>query len=324
MSFFDSKEEVINIELTSYGKFLLSKGIMKPVYYSFHDEDILYDARYAGFSETPSVAEVRIQEQTPYLKTLYSFKSPEINLQKAIDQENYLESIQNLSDYNVEYFDNSIGNSTISNLYVPSWNVRSLSVDFSSIQTTFGDNLKIPQLNCFLTSSIYKVNQSDLETNERLQTILDIDNTIFLEDRTAYITNYDELVLKIEEENVDVDIDKFDIEVYRVDTDASGIESYVLMKFIKEVKYVDDNNILTTIKRNTINYNIDENYCEKYLDFKFDKDIDTDVACNYIIKTVKDQDQIFDTIDICNNVSSRYSTNDLYKIIIDNATGKNC
>ena len=26
MSFFDSKEEVINLELTSYGKFLLSKG----------------------------------------------------------------------------------------------------------------------------------------------------------------------------------------------------------------------------------------------------------------------------------------------------------
>ena len=32
MSFFDSKEEVLNIELTSYGKLLLSKGILKPVY----------------------------------------------------------------------------------------------------------------------------------------------------------------------------------------------------------------------------------------------------------------------------------------------------
>ena len=40
---------------------------------------------------------------------------------------------------------------------------------------------------------------------EQLQRILDIDNTIFLEDNTAYITNYDELVLRIEEENVAFD-----------------------------------------------------------------------------------------------------------------------
>lgn len=324
MSFFNSKEEVINIELTSYGKFLLSKGLMKPVYYSFHDEDILYDARYGGITESVAVAEKRIQEETPYLKPLYSFKSPEANLQKAIDQENFLESLENLSDYKVDYFDNSISNSTISNLYVPSWNIKSLSIDFSSIQTTFGDNLKIPQFNCFLTSSIYKINQSDLDTNTQLQRIFDIDNTIFLEDNTAYITNYDEIVLKIEEENVDVDIDKFDVEVYRIDTDTSGEESYVLMKFIKDIKYVDENNLLTTLKTNSIDYNLDQNYCEKYLEFKFDKDIDTDVACNYILTSVKEQDQIFDNIDICNNVSTRYSTNDLYKIIIDNATGKNC
>jgi hypothetical protein len=323
MSFFNSKEEVINIELTSYGKFLLSKGLLKPVYYSFHDEDILYDSNYAGFSEPASVAEVRIQEQTPYLKPLYSFKSPKPSLERALDQENYLESLQNLSDYNVDYFDNSIGNSTISNLYLPAWNIKSLSINFNSIQKTFGDNLRIPQFNCALTSSIYITTQNKFEKDAELQAAIDIENTIFI-NNDVFLTEYEELVLKIEEENVDADIDKFDIEVYKVETDSDNVESYVLMKFVKEIKYVDNNNLLRTITNSSVNYNLDKNYIEKYLEFNFDKNINTDVACKYIIKSITDQDQIFETIDICNNVSTRYQTNNLYDIITDNATGKNC
>ncbi len=44
----DKKEEVIDIELTPYGKQLLSMGKMKPAYYAFFDDNIMYDAEYAG------------------------------------------------------------------------------------------------------------------------------------------------------------------------------------------------------------------------------------------------------------------------------------
>ena len=37
-------------------------------------------------------------------------------------------------------------------------------------------------------------------------------------------------------------MDKFDVEVFEIQTDANGIESYISMKFAKEIKYVDDNN----------------------------------------------------------------------------------
>jgi hypothetical protein len=52
MSFFDSKQETINIELTSYGKLLLSKGKFKPVYYAFFDDDVVYDSSYINLSES--------------------------------------------------------------------------------------------------------------------------------------------------------------------------------------------------------------------------------------------------------------------------------
>jgi hypothetical protein len=49
--FFNAAEDVIQIELTPYGRERLSSGEFNPVYYSFHDDDILYDGTYAGVSD---------------------------------------------------------------------------------------------------------------------------------------------------------------------------------------------------------------------------------------------------------------------------------
>jgi len=42
MKFFDPKQDVLDIQLTQYGKHLLSSGKFRPVYYAFFDDDILY------------------------------------------------------------------------------------------------------------------------------------------------------------------------------------------------------------------------------------------------------------------------------------------
>ena len=42
MTFFDPKEEVLNIELTQHGTRLLSQGKLSPSHYLFFDDDILY------------------------------------------------------------------------------------------------------------------------------------------------------------------------------------------------------------------------------------------------------------------------------------------
>ena len=40
MEFFDRKQEVIDIQLTPYGKYLLSKGKLRPKFYAFFDKDV--------------------------------------------------------------------------------------------------------------------------------------------------------------------------------------------------------------------------------------------------------------------------------------------
>ena len=71
MSFFDQKQEVMDVKLTQFGKNLMARGFFKPVYYQFFDDDILYNGSCAGIVEEQSEAEVRILKNTPRLKTIH-------------------------------------------------------------------------------------------------------------------------------------------------------------------------------------------------------------------------------------------------------------
>jgi len=77
MEYFNQQEEVLEIQLTQYGKFLLSKGEFSPVYYAFYDDDIVYDSSYIGLVEGQNQAVARITGSTPRLKTQYNFKGVE-------------------------------------------------------------------------------------------------------------------------------------------------------------------------------------------------------------------------------------------------------
>ena len=61
MTFFNRKEEVIDIQLTQYGKYVLSKGRFKPDCYAFFDDDILYDGSHIGIDEEQNEIETRIK-----------------------------------------------------------------------------------------------------------------------------------------------------------------------------------------------------------------------------------------------------------------------
>ena len=77
MTFFNKKEEVLSLELTPYGRHLLSLGKLKPKYYSFFDDDIIYNLDSAGLSEDSSEIKTRILTDTPYIRPSINFESDE-------------------------------------------------------------------------------------------------------------------------------------------------------------------------------------------------------------------------------------------------------
>ena len=81
-TFLDKKEQVLDIQLTSHGKYLLSAGKFKPMYYSFLDNNIIYDYKHAGIFENQKDIHDRITQHTPYLQTQVAFDSPEERLKE--------------------------------------------------------------------------------------------------------------------------------------------------------------------------------------------------------------------------------------------------
>ena len=91
--FLNKKERVYDLKLTSYGKHLLSKGNMKPVYYAFFDSEVLYDKDYArhgdpasadgtaielsGTAEPQNDIHNRIKNETQYIESLVKFREVE-------------------------------------------------------------------------------------------------------------------------------------------------------------------------------------------------------------------------------------------------------
>lgn len=87
MKFMDKKEQVLDIKMTPYGEYLLSQGQFKPEYYSFYDDNILYESQYAGFTDTQNNIEPRTQEDTPQFETQVVFSDRDIFIRRGIKSE---------------------------------------------------------------------------------------------------------------------------------------------------------------------------------------------------------------------------------------------
>ena len=141
MEFFNKKEEVIDLQLTQYGKFKLSTGKFKPVYYAFHDENIIYDSDYAGFSETQNETHPRIQENTPNTKIIHNFHSIEDDMVRAVEIQNSENPdlaqamLQQTADKS-QVLVNPLANSDLGTNKIPSWNLSVLSGKILTGSTT--------------------------------------------------------------------------------------------------------------------------------------------------------------------------------------------
>ena len=82
MKFLNKQEQVIDLQLTQYGKYLLSTGKFKPVFYAFFDDGILYDPEYGYGIQKQKDIQNRIKSETPQLETQYNFRGVETEVKK--------------------------------------------------------------------------------------------------------------------------------------------------------------------------------------------------------------------------------------------------
>jgi len=195
MTFFNKKEDVLEIELTQYGKQLLSKGEFEPYYYAFYDDDIIYDNQFAGMTnETGSKQneiEVRIKEM-PRTKTQYVFAGIETEIQRNnmlirsgefINEGNAVfvgkksPSIKEFEVKNDRNFSsyNCIANSSLSSDFIPAWKLMMYKGEISgstSLLTSSADAVpkKIPQVDIDLEYIISIQSEEETKAFRQAQT----------------------------------------------------------------------------------------------------------------------------------------------------------
>ena len=117
--FFNQKEEVINIELTPYGRQQFASGTLSPAFYSFYDTSILYDGKYGNIVETQNQITNRITNETPRMKPVTRFTSTPgsvFSLSTARNAEDFSQG----NDWNAPFY-RMLGTSDPNSIYNPSW-----------------------------------------------------------------------------------------------------------------------------------------------------------------------------------------------------------
>ncbi len=297
MEYFDRKEEVLDLELTPYGKRLLSQGSLKPVFYAFYDDDVVYDTAYGGYTEAQKNAEDRIKS-TPRIKSqpiLDGVESSFSKINQSFGEDQIDKKLDKLkgpsSKENIYGLPTPIGNSSLNSNFAPSWDIRSLSVPLtasSEVITGSHGMIRIPQVDItvFCDTSIGQITTDEEAADFGNQMPPDTSNFIsgdapiskMFEDGTFVKAKKDVILLDIKEINGLLDKDNFEIEVYEILDSNTTDHKLKKLKFLKEgVEKLDlGADVYDPILQKEIN--ITDRYVEYYFDFRVDDEIEKPVS----------------------------------------------
>lgn len=231
MSFFDRKQDVLDIKLTQFGKNLLARGAFRPVYYRFFDDDILYNAEASAIQETQKRSEERIQE-AQMLRTQHLVTGVETRFDQNQNMINsgslptFMEIKRRqdplLADKILKY---PLSNTKINAQDAPSFNVNIADSVISSSADTIsveGITLPVPQLN--ISSSFELIEDRRAQQHNIDPGILDyqvyvdlLANNIGFLDNSELRVDEQNIIIDIEEINIDQLRENFDIEIFEID-----------------------------------------------------------------------------------------------------------
>lgn len=232
MAFIDGKSRVIDLQLTQFGKYLVSKGKFRPEYYALFDDDILYDARFADVEENQNDAQQRIINETPYLEAVYNFSGRETEIKKINEQ--VRAGSASVGDDSIQPEPEKhyalglpIGSTRLDTFDAPAWSVDVLKGEIAGaveFKTGSHPSIRIPQLN--IKEIEYKTFvDSGLPVTGAQGQIISPDQSEdggaeeFLDKFSdgSFLRIYeDSFVIEINEENTFFLAENFDIEVYEV------------------------------------------------------------------------------------------------------------
>ena len=244
--FLNKKEQVYDLRLTSYGRYLLGEGDFKPTYYAFFDDNVLYDSDYArlnasgtalvsGSKEAQNDIHKRIKEETQYLESLVLFEDVESNTllasQTYNESEGYFESEFNPTKADLRkdalVYEAMIGDAYFSGetQAAPAWKVVTLQSEIASIVERPPES-GIPQVNitAMYTKEAVSNTQAALVDPEDYGDSDVIGQSTFKDNEIVRL-KMDHPVIYIEELNTALLKENFDVEIFQITDNSAQIAS---------------------------------------------------------------------------------------------------
>ena len=263
VKFFDQKQEVIQIELTPYGRQRLSEGEFSPSYYAFYDTGILYDGAFGDITETQNQIVDRIKEGTPRTRPVTRFTSINGSL-VTLSSANYKNYFNQQEEYCANY-NRVLGKNNYFSDFSPSWEIRVTS----DSQATLGDEV------------VYKANNTLPEADATLDITYELHASG--PSSTYVLLENKNLTLDILELNTIFSVNgNYDLEVFRLDekgiAHALGFINPAAQSYQNLVDQIDptvlSNTIEGTEEQIVQNFPIlDNTYVEYYFEVLLDQEV---------------------------------------------------
>jgi len=282
MKFLNKKEQVFDIQLTPYGKHKLSAGSLKPTYYAFFDDNIIYDLSYTEGTETQNDIHKRIKQETQYLESQALFQQV---LSGSVAKGGLLSSTIYQQDENLFTSEGFIGDAKIlaeNNNVAPAWKMISMSnqITSSALEDT-KNKFKIPQINITASYVLSSINPQDIPLrNDNLRDIMRTSG-LFSDGRQIILKSNDPLVY-IEELNTELLNENFDIEVFEVSPE-SGNESDNFRRLYFQSESPQIVNGMMVSQQPIVNTQaLTTSSVEYYFSIATDQNVDPRMACKYV------------------------------------------
>ena len=299
----DKKERVYDLEITSYGKYLLSVGKYKAVSYAFFDDNIVYDNQYNNISESQNSINERIKNETPYISTLTIFEDINKTTQTLIRGHkdateaeqallaksiNYFESDVTPIQYNPRIdtfrFDSAIGDALLDSEHIdvaPAWKIVVLNgriISSSQIlqSGTLGPIEQIPQVDITVEYEKQIIDANVVFAGDQINSIPDLDNrTAQFSDGQYIKLKTEDPVVYVDEVNTELLTENFDIEVFMV-TGSNLQRKY----FESETPQIVDNLMTRATPRGSMSTSeAPLTSVEYYFDLRRDSQTDPNIVC---------------------------------------------
>jgi hypothetical protein len=288
MTFFNKKTEVMQIEMTPYGRYLYSIGKFMPHSYEFVDDDVMY--KMSGSTETQESAHSRILSETPKPKINRAFQDEAAQAISPPTISDMRIMTRKMNQRQSSLY--SLGRSAYSGSNIPLMQATMLQGAITGSQMTYpvsttsygkGGEVLIPQIDVDLNFKAVlrdTLEQPDDYDGESAQSVT-------FDDGTYVDIRYIEPIIHLKEFNSFYEKENFEIEVFKI-TGDTGDETLTPLKMDKKISAIV-NGLLVDNTTSTGPSFVDSSHPDQtaeFVSYFFDVQVDSKIPPEELCKAV--------------------------------------